>query len=175
LLIKSYSTEFFRPKCNPGFVSVHCVAHLDEDISEALPYVNSALGGGGDYVRSPPTLTLRVHGKLIALHGREIFVNAIKDEEEADKILTWVKKEINEAWANRDNITPCYEKAPEPRMIDILKLLPKTNCGKCSEPTCMVFALKVVEGVKGPVDCPDMSNDKKDALEVYLSQFTLSI
>jgi hypothetical protein len=51
--------------------------------------------GGGDYVRSPPALTLRVHGKLITLHAREIFVNALNDEAEARKIIEWLKKEIN--------------------------------------------------------------------------------
>ncbi len=45
MLLKSYKKKIFRPECNPSFQSLHCVAHLDQDISEALPYLNAVLGG----------------------------------------------------------------------------------------------------------------------------------
>ena len=53
MLLKSYTKEIFRPECNPSFQSLHCIAHLDQDIAEALPYVNSALGGF-EYFRDHP-------------------------------------------------------------------------------------------------------------------------
>jgi ArsR family metal-binding transcriptional regulator len=170
MLLQRYTKEMFRPKCNPNFQSVHCVAHLEQDISEALPYVNTTLGGG-DYVKDPPTLTLRIHGKLISLHAREIFVNALDDEAAADKILQWLKKEINEAWDNRDRIEPTFDAPPAPQWLEILKLLPKTNCRKCGEPTCTVFALKAAQGIKGVEDCPELEGEKKGKLTKYLSQF----
>jgi len=46
-------------------------------------------------------MTFRVHGKIIAVHPREIAANALKSEEEADRILEWLKREINEAWEKR--------------------------------------------------------------------------
>lgn len=170
MLLEGYKKEMFLPKCNPSFQSVHCVARLDQDISEVLPYLNTELGGG-DYVKSPPSLTLHVHGKLITLHAREIYVNALNDEEEAEKILGWLKKEINDAWEKRAEIEPTYEAPPAPKMIEILRLLPKTNCRKCGEPTCTVFALRAAEGAKGPEDCPDLKGDNKAGLEEYLSRF----
>ncbi|MEW6138098.1 MAG: (Fe-S)-binding protein [Thermodesulfobacteriota bacterium] len=175
MLLSGYKKQMFRPKCNPSFQSVHCVAKLDEDISEVLPYLNTALGGGGDYVPSPPTLTLRIHGKLISLHAREIYVNALKDEEEAEKILGWLKKEINAAWEKRAEIEPTYEAPAVPQMMEILKLLPKTNCRKCGEPTCTVFALRTAEGVKGSDDCPDLKGDNKTRLEEYLGRFQFEV
>ena len=45
MLLKSYRKEIFRPECNPGFKSVHCIAHLDQNISAVLPYLNAVLGG----------------------------------------------------------------------------------------------------------------------------------
>lgn len=170
MLLQGYKKEMFLPKCNPSFQSVHCVAHLEQDISEVLPYLNTALGGG-DYVQSPPSLTLRVYGKLITLHAHEIFVNALNDEEEAEKILRWLKKEINEAWEKRAEIEPTYDKPPLPQMMEILKLLPKTNCRKCKEPTCTVFALRAAEGIKGPENCPELKSENRAKLELYLSQF----
>jgi len=174
MFLTGYTTEMFRPKCNPSFQSVHCVAHLEQDISEVLPYLNTALGGG-DYAKSPPTLTLRIHGKLITLHAREIFVNALKDEAEADKILGWLKKEINEAWEKRAEIEPSFEAPPAPQMMEILKLLPKTNCRKCGEPTCTVFALRAAEGIKGTEDCTDLTSENRLMLERYLGRFDLEM
>jgi CO dehydrogenase/acetyl-CoA synthase gamma subunit (corrinoid Fe-S protein) len=82
-----------------------------------------------------------------------------------------LKREINSAWENRDKIEPLYEAAPQPKVIEILKLLPKTNCKECGQPTCMVFATQVAEGAKGPEDCPPLDDDKKVKLSEYLSQF----
>lgn len=174
MLLEGYKKEMFLPKCNPSFQSVHCVAHLDQDISEVLPYLNTELGGG-DYAKSPPSLTLRVHGKLIALHPREIYVNALNDEDEAEKILEWLKTEINKAWEKRAEIEPTYEARPVPQMMEILKLLPRTNCRKCGERTCTVFALRAAEGVKGPEDCPDLAGEAKAKLEEYLGRFHFDV
>jgi ArsR family metal-binding transcriptional regulator len=174
MLLQGYRKEMFRPKCNPNFQSVHCVARLDQDIAEVLPYLNTALGGG-DYVKSPPALTLRVHGKLITLHAREIFVNALNDEEEAEKILGWLKKEINEAWEKRAEIVPSFETPAVPQMMEILRLLPKTNCRKCGEPTCTVFAVKAAEGVKSAEDCSENKAGNEELLRRYLAQFTFDV
>jgi ArsR family metal-binding transcriptional regulator len=170
MLLHEYTKEMFRPKCNPNFQSVHCVAHLEQDISEVLPYLNAAMGGS-NYTQSPPSLTLRIHGKLIALHSREIFVNALNDEAEAEKILKWLQKEINEAWEKREEIEPSFETPAVPQMMQILRLLPRTNCGECGEPTCTVFSLRAVEGVKGPEHCPKLDAEPKARLEAYLGQF----
>ena len=42
-------------------------------------------------MKDPPAVTFRVHGKIITVHGDRIAVNALKEEEEADKILDWLK------------------------------------------------------------------------------------
>jgi len=170
MLLKTYRKEIFRPECNPSFQSLHCIAHLNQDVGEALPYLNAVLGGF-EYLKEPPAVTFRIHGKIITVHPREIAVNALKDEEEADKILEWLKREINETWEKRGEIEPRYEGAPKPNILEILKLLPKTNCRQCGEPTCMVFAAKVAEGGKGPEDCPPLDEEKKGRLQEYMGHF----
>jgi ArsR family metal-binding transcriptional regulator len=172
MLLISYTKEIFRPECNPSFQSVHCIAHLDQDISEALPYLNASLGGY-EFIKDPPSVTFRAHGKLITVHAREIAINALKDEEEADGILHWLQQEINSAWENRDTITPRFEGLPRPQPIEILKRLPKTNCGKCGEPTCLVFAVVVCEGGKSAEDCPELNAESKGSIDQYLSPFGL--
>lgn len=174
MLLESYQLEIFNSECNPGAMTVQCFAHLDQDVSEALPYLNAELGGF-EFIKDPPAVTFRSQGKLITVHGRKIAVNALKDEAEAEKIVEWLKGEINSAWENRNEITACYEGLPKPGLLEILKLLPKTNCRKCGEPTCMVFAARIAEGVKGSGDCPSLEAKKKKKLNAYIGRFHLDI
>lgn len=170
MLLSGYTKRIFRPECNPSFQSVHCIATLNEDISAALPYLNAELGGT-QYYKDPPTVMFHVYGKIIKVSGREIAVNALKDEAEADKIVAWLKNEINRVWENRDQITPCETSPEKPKLIEILKLLPKTNCKKCGLATCMVFSAQVMEGGRGATDCPELAPDSRVKLEDYLSKF----
>lgn len=172
MLLKSYRKSIFRPECNPSFQSLHCIAYLDQDIGEVLPYLNAVLGGF-EYLKDPPAVTFRVHGKLITVHPDKIAINALKDGEEADKILEWLRNEINEAWERRAEITPSYEGQPKPQVLEVLKRLPKTNCRKCGLPTCTVFAVKVIEGVKSANDCPEVDPKARSSLEEYMSKFRL--
>ena len=174
MLLKNYTKEIFRPECNPSFQSLHCIAHLEQDVSEALPYLNATLCGF-EYLKDPPAVTFKVHGKIITVHPREIAVNALKDEEEADKILEWLKREINEAWEKRNEIQPRYEGSPRPKVLEILKLLPMTNCRECGEPTCMVFAAMVAQGVKSPEGCLQLLEEESRKLQNYIKPFHLSV
>lgn len=169
MLLSGYRKEMFRPQCNPGFTSLHCHAHLDQDVGPALPYLNAVLGGF-EYHADPPCLTLRVHGKLISLHPRLIAVNALKDEEEADRILAWLTREINQAWQDRAVIEPRHTGLPRPQLLEILKLLPRSNCRKCGRPTCMVFAAQAAEGGLGAGDCPELSPHAAETLGRYLDR-----
>ena len=126
MLLETYRREIFRSKCQSTVESLHCFGHLDQDVREVLPYLNTTLGGF-EYTRDPPSVTFKAYGKLITVHPRKIAINALKDEAEADKILEWLKGEINDAWERRAEIEPCYEGVSKPRIIEILRLLPKTT------------------------------------------------
>jgi len=170
MLLESYTKEIFNNECMPSAMSVHCFAHLNQDVGEAIPYLNAVLGGF-TFIKDPPSVTFKVHGKLITVHAKKIAVNALKDEDEATRIIEWLKREINSAWEKREKIEPLYEAAPQPKVIEILKLLPKTNCKECGQPTCMVFAAQVSEGAKGPDDCPPLDDASRERLSSYLGQF----
>lgn len=173
MILSGFTIEYFRNKCMPGAQSIHCHAHLNEEVGKVLPYLNAALGGAS-FSKEPPSVTFKTSGKLITVHSDKIAVNALKDEAEAEKILEWLKNEINQAWENRETIEPSFERARQPVMTKILGLLPKTNCSACREPTCMVFAVRVMEGIKDGNDCPEMTSENRAALEDYLSGFVFN-
>ncbi len=170
MLLSGYTKEIFRSKCMPGAQSFHCYAYLNEDIDKVIPYLNTVLGGT-TFTKEPPSVTFKVHGKLIGVQAKKIAINALKDEDEADKILTWLQNEINTTWEDHENIEPCFDSAQRPVLTEILKLLPKSNCKECGEPTCMVFAVKTMEGVKDEKNCPGLTVEGKNQLHQYLSQF----
>ncbi len=169
MMLKHYRKEFRRPP-NPSAKHLRCVAYLDENISDVLPYLNTVLRGH-QYITEPPSLTLKFNGKLITIYSQEIAINIVKDTAEADNILEWLKQEINDTWKRRDQIKPSFSVAQKPGILNILKLLPKTNCKECGQPTCMVFALLVTEGKKRPEDCPQLNERNRITLQEYLEQF----
>lgn len=167
--VKSYRKEFVLPP-NPKARHLRCYAHLDENIGELLPYLNTVLGGH-QYDRETPSLTLKFKGKLITLYSQMIAINILKDKAEADSILEWLRQEINGTWKRRQEIKPSYEVSAKPRILDILRLLPKTNCQECGYLTCMVFASQVSEGVSCADDCPPMDEPSRKKLEKYLDAY----
>ena len=77
MLLKTYTKEIFRSKCMPGAESLHCFAHLDQDVQGALPYLNAELGGSS-YAKDPPSVTFKVHGRLITVHPKKNAINPIE-------------------------------------------------------------------------------------------------
>ncbi|MDA8170928.1 MAG: acetyl-CoA decarbonylase/synthase complex subunit gamma [Nitrospiraceae bacterium] len=48
--------------------------------------------------------------------------------------------------------------------VEIFKLLPKTNCKKCGQPTCLAFAMKLAQRQASLDQCPDVSEDARQKL-----------
>jgi acetyl-CoA decarbonylase/synthase, CODH/ACS complex subunit gamma len=48
--------------------------------------------------------------------------------------------------------------------IEIYKLLPKSNCGKCGVPTCLAFAMQLAAGKAELNACPTVSEETKSKL-----------
>lgn len=48
--------------------------------------------------------------------------------------------------------------------IQILKMLPKKNCGECGIPTCLAFAMKVAAGQQEIGECPYVSEAVKEQI-----------
>ncbi len=169
VLLKNYKIEFCLPP-NPTARHLRCFVYLDDNIGDVFPYLNTALKAH-QYIKEPPSLTLKYNGKLITLYPREIHINIIHNEDDAKNIIEWLKEKINDVCNRRKEIKPTYKTAQKPGILHILNLLPKTNCRECSEPTCMVFAVSIAEGRKVPENCTQLDIQQKIKLKAYLKQF----
>lgn len=162
--IKHYRWEFFRPP-NPRAAHLRGIAHLDHDISAILPHLNTVLQGH-QYFAQPPSLTLKHRGKLITLSSRQIAINILRDEEEAEEIILWLIGVINDTWEKRQDIEPTFAVSHRADTIKLLKMLPRTNCGDCGCPTCLALAVQINEGRQSLQDCPHVGaiSDERESL-----------
>jgi len=58
--------------------------------------------------------------------------------------------------------------ADDPRIADVQKMLPQTNCGGCGYPGCRTFAAALVAGVAMPSRCGVCSSADHQRIAVYL-------
>ena len=63
--LKNYKIEFCRPS-NSTARHLRCFIYFDENIGDVLPYLNTVLKGY-QYIKDPPSLSLKYNGKLITL------------------------------------------------------------------------------------------------------------
>lgn len=145
MLLRGYDKiETFFPPCHPGEVeTVTATAELTDDISPVFPYLN-AIQKGTIYDPQRQTLNFKQGGRGITLYSRKALVTNLKDREEAEKFLERLRDLINKTYERREEIEPSYKSRAKLTVLDLYKLLPRTNCGECGEPTCMAFATKLV-------------------------------
>jgi ArsR family metal-binding transcriptional regulator len=175
LLDRIENLDIFRPKMDASKEVLHAIATFQADISPAFPYVNAELGGW-DYDQTNQALLLKLaDGKWITLHPHKIAIRGARDLEEAHALMEWIKGQINEIHERRDRLTPRYVSQAGLKIMEILKLLPMTNCKACGYATCIAFAAALREGEIHREDCPPLGEEKfrekQVKLQAYLESF----
>ncbi len=167
--------EIFRPKMDSSKEVLHAIATFKADISPSFPYVNAELGGW-DFDQTNQVLLLKLsNGKWITLHPHQIAIRGIRDLEEAHALLGWIKGQINEIYDRKEQITPRYVSQAGLKIMEILKLLPMTNCKVCGYATCMAYAAALREGEVSLEACKPLweekYREKREKLQGYLESF----
>lgn len=152
MLIEHYDLKVFTPPCDPGAERFSAFAELSVDISDVLPYLNATLRGA-IYHPSANALTWKKGGHTIAFHARQLAASNVEDYDAAVDEIAGLVKLVNHTWQQRAEITPNYETHQRAPLMSVYKLLPRTNCRQCGEPTCYSFAIKLVASQKKITDC----------------------
>lgn len=155
MLLHDYKiTKVGRSFCNPEWIAV--TAELSDDISEVFPYLNAVVKNAV-YTPEAPNLNFKMDTGFISLMPHETSVGQVTCEEDAVKVLDYVKELINDAWERRRSITPIYKRREEIKARDIVDFLPKTNCRDCGLPSCFAFAVALLKGQRRLTDCSALS------------------
>lgn len=150
-------------------------AMMQRDISEIFPYLNAEIPSTV-YNRSRNWLTFRIGEKIVTLYPERLTVTKLKNETDAYETLDMIQEKINEVYENREKISPDFEMKKMPTPLDLYKLLPKTNCRKCGEMTCLAFAGKLLVSNAKLDRCEMLSKEKGkeyDLLEGILQSYGL--
>ena len=100
---------------------------------------------------------------MYALRPREIRVAMVYDLQNAREIAEEFISRINHIWEKHEQITPLYTERKPPPVIEILKLLPKSNCKLCGYLTCTAFAADLSQGKVLIEDCPSLCQPEYSA------------
>lgn len=149
---------------------IRVIAEIDSDVREALPYLAALLPQAG-YNYEAGLLTLVKEGRLLTVYPRTVTLAKALDEDDARAVLAWLRGRINEAWARRADLTPVRERRRSPRILDVYRLLPGGNCGRCGEATCMALAGKLIFAEAKLVDCPRLAEAQFERNRALLAEW----
>lgn len=172
MLIEKYDLGIFTPPCDPGAERFAARARLQVDISAVLPYLNATLRGAV-YHKGANSITWKKGGHNIAFHPYEIATSNVEDRNGAINEIKGLVDLVNRTWERRAEIKPSEETKRRPKPMQIYQLLPKTNCKKCGEATCIAFAAGLILGKRSPNECTPLQHEvslaeNKAALEAIL-------
>jgi ArsR family metal-binding transcriptional regulator len=123
------------------------VVEFEDDVSELLPYLNAVLPRA-IYNHTERLLNFDQGNVMITIYPRQMALARVEDVEHTWRVVEELRRLCAETEANREKIKPSFEQRHRPRALDIYRLLPgaqdKRYCRECGEPTCLVFATKLV-------------------------------
>ena len=140
----------------PGKIIV--IGKPNRTLEPVIPYL-AALPGVISYNPEVCVLTFRRQPGFLTIYPEQVMITQVKDTDEGLELLAALKEAVNSVWEQREQLTPITARRASARPLDVWKLLPQTNCGKCGEATCMAFAFLLIQGKKGLDVCPVLQSD----------------
>lgn len=164
-LVKRVSIEEIRP-CIVAENMIRILLQLDSKLESVISVLaNKYPPGKVNYIKEKKILTLNIADRLVTLYpSGKISMNKTVDELDAISVVRDIMGQINEAYLelNSDNPTD-YSKVNEKLSgigpLAIYNCLPKTDCERCGEATCMAFSIKLLAGDINLNQCQPLKED----------------
>lgn len=156
MLLASYEPEVILPPCDFTRETVSAIGHIAGDISPVFPYLNAIIPGA-EYQPAGPVLRFKWEGHMVTLRPNEMAAGGFTDANEAVEFLARLQQLINETWERRHTIQPSTVQRKRLVATDVYRLLPRTNCKACGQPTCFTFAAKLTLGEVTLDACPALA------------------
>jgi ArsR family metal-binding transcriptional regulator len=154
-------------RCVADRARIRIIAHISGNLAGVFPYLNGEMPEAC-YNHKGPTFTFMDVYRMVSMYPRRIAVAKADGVVDAWRVLEGIRRRVNETWARRERIEPCYEMRERPPALEIYRRLPGLNCGRCGEKTCLAFAVSLWMGATRLSRCePVFSGEQagmKDAL-----------
>ena len=176
MFLEKVDVETIMP-CNAHPERIKVIAKTSADLAELMPYLVTMLRQkvkGVLYNKEAGTVTFKIDRHIFTVHGRKIAITYLADLEQANEFFSWCQEIVNETNDSKTEIEPTLESNKPLTPLDIYKYLPKTNCRRCGEATCLAFATKVSRQDASIQKCgvlkEDGSKEKREKLLVILEE-----
>lgn len=125
---------------------------LKSDIRHLFPYLNATITDARFHER-PEYMRFLFEGINCTLYPNELIASPFVDRDAALAFFKRFMVLVAELDHRRDAIQPNYRKYNPPAVMDILRLLPRSNCKKCGHATCIAFAAALRNNETTPDQC----------------------
>jgi len=154
MYVKSYSDLSLKiPDCHVGSQQWVARFRLDADVSGLFPYIK-AVSKNAKYFDNPHYIQFFLDGYRCALYPDYAVTAPFNDRDEAVAFIQKLLDFLNDLFMKKDSIEPDHTKYKPLPVLEIYKLLPKTNCAECGLTTCMAFAAALSRGDTIYKACP---------------------
>lgn len=153
-----YRFRLVNIECLPNSANFNAIMDLDESIAELLPYLAASLPGC-TYTHGTGVVNFMDEGHIVAIYANHLTITDLRDQNDAEAFCRKYFDTIQQVRANRKSITPVLQKRPSLGVLDILRALPKTNCGECGCASCMAFAARVFRREETVRKCAPLLHD----------------
>jgi len=128
------------------------------------------------YSKEQRSVTLRIFGRMVRICEDGFITFCAESLEEAKSVLSAIRSIIEEARLEAPNTgIPSDEEVEgwnKLNTLELYKYLPRTNCRKCGEGTCIAFAAKVLSGERELSECSPIRNgDYNTLIEEFRSRY----
>ncbi len=141
----------------PGRIIV--IATPSPPLDEVLPLIAAISPSVIAFNPRTPSLTLRRKPGFITFYRDQVIVTQVKDVSEGLQMISALRDLVNLCWKRRASVKPATEARQAPRPLDVWALLPRTNCKRCGEATCVAFASSLLLHRREVDDCPVLAQD----------------
>ena len=142
---------------DPGKIIV--IAHPSRNLDGVLPLVAAVAPNIISFNPGAGTLTLRRQPGFITFYPDQVMITQVKDTDEGLELLSAVRDLVNKCWDQRDRIQPVTAARRAPRPLDVWTLMPRSNCKRCGEATCMAFVFGLLQQKRTVEECPIIASD----------------
>ncbi len=126
---------------------------LQKSIASLFPYINAVVEGAR-YSSTPAFIRFTYEEHLCLLYGHEGAFTPVADYGDATEFLKLLLEFLEKIKKQSCEILPDHRTYSPTSPIEILRLLPKSNCRECGYTTCLAFAAAVSRQYSSTARCP---------------------
>lgn len=129
---------------------------LDQDVRDLFPYINAMIPDAR-YFDQPESIQFLFDDIQSTLYPLEVVAAPFQDRNQALAFFSHLVDFLNDLHNKQKDLRPDHRIYRPLSVIDVLRLLPKSNCGVCGYSTCLAFAAALRQGKSVPDLCPGFS------------------